>query len=125
MGILKFYQGMAGQTGIVTGASSGLGVTFAEVLAERAVVNLTRALAVEWAKHGIYVKALAPSFFPSEMTEEVLKDRAIHDHIVSRTPPRTRWHPDDLKAALAFLTSPGFNYVTGQTLYLDGGWTAE
>lgn len=86
MGILKFYQGMAGQTGIVTGASSGLGVTFAEVLAERAVVNLTRVLAVEWAKHGICVSALVPSFFPSEMTEEGLKDRAIHDHIVSRTP---------------------------------------
>ncbi|MCX8182608.1 MAG: glucose 1-dehydrogenase [Candidatus Methanomethyliaceae archaeon] len=89
-----------------------------------AVINLTRALAVEWAPYNINVNAIAPGFFPSEMTQPVFQDEKITNYILSRTPLRRIGDPIDLKAALVYLASPASNYVTGQTIFVDGGWTA-
>jgi len=89
-----------------------------------AVINLTRALAIEWASYKINVNAIAPGFFPSEMTETVFRDEKTLKYILSRTPLGRTGEPLDLKAALTYLTSPASNYVTGQTLFVDGGWTA-
>jgi gluconate 5-dehydrogenase len=90
-----------------------------------AVINLTRALAVEWTPYKINVNAIAPGFFPSEMTETVFRDEKALNHILSRTPLGRTGEPLDLKAALTYLASPASNYVTGQTIFVDGGWTAE
>jgi len=89
-----------------------------------AVINLTRALAIEWASYKINVNAIAPGFFPSEMTEAVFRDDKSLKHILSRTPLGRTGEPLDLKAALMYLASPASNYVTGQTIFVDGGWTA-
>lgn len=89
-----------------------------------AVINLTRALAIEWAPYRIGVNSIAPGFFPSEMTESVFKDEKAMQHILSRTPLGRTGEPLDLKAALTYLSSPASNYVTGQTIFVDGGWTA-
>ena len=89
-----------------------------------AVINLTRALAIEWAPYKINVNAIAPGFFPSEMTETVFRDEKTLKYILSRTPLGRTGEPLDLKAALTYLASPASNYVTGQTLFIDGGWTA-
>jgi NAD(P)-dependent dehydrogenase (short-subunit alcohol dehydrogenase family) len=89
-----------------------------------AVINLTRALAIEWAPYKINVNAIAPGFFPSEMTAPIFRDEKAMKHILSRTPLGRTGEPLDLKAALIYLASPASNYVTGQTIFADGGWTA-
>lgn len=89
-----------------------------------AVINLTRALAIEWAPYKINVNAIAPGFFLSEMTESVFRDEKATAYILSRTPLGRTGEPLDLKAALTYLASPASNYVTGQTIFVDGGWTA-
>jgi len=89
-----------------------------------AVINLTRAFAIEWAPYKINVNAIAPGFFPSEMTAPIFQDEKAMKHILSRTPLGRTGELLDLKAALIYLASPASNYVTGQTIFADGGWTA-
>ena len=90
-----------------------------------AIVNLTRALAVEYAANGIRVNAIAPGFFPSEMTEEALRDKEMTSYIDSRTPLGRPGAPDELKGAAVYLASEASSYVTGHTLPVDGGWMAK
>jgi len=89
-----------------------------------AVINLTRAFAIEWAPYKINVNAIAPGFFPSEMTAPIFQDEEASKHILSRTPLGRTGKPSDLKAALIYLASPASDYLTGQTIFVDGGWTA-
>jgi NAD(P)-dependent dehydrogenase (short-subunit alcohol dehydrogenase family) len=89
-----------------------------------AVINLTRALAVEWAPHKINVNAIAPGFFSSEMTTSLFQDEKALKYILSRTALGRTGEPLDLKAALIYLASPASDYLTGQTIFVDGGWTA-
>jgi gluconate 5-dehydrogenase len=86
------------------------------------VIALTRDLACKWARHGIRVNALAPGWFPSDMSSGVLGDRG--DAIVSRIPLGRLGGEDDLKGAVAFLASRASDFVTGQTLIVDGGESA-
>ncbi len=89
-----------------------------------AVINMTRDLAVEWAPFKINVNAIAPGFFPSEMTEAIFREPRYLEYIVKQTPLGRTGHPDDLKGAVVYLSSSASDYVTGQTLFVDGGWTA-
>jgi NAD(P)-dependent dehydrogenase (short-subunit alcohol dehydrogenase family) len=90
-----------------------------------AVVNLTRELAVRWAPHGIRVNALAPGWFPSEMTAETLSSEAGLQFVNERTPLGRPGGLDELDGALLFLASEASSYVTGHTLVVDGGWIAR
>jgi gluconate 5-dehydrogenase len=86
------------------------------------LVNLTRALAGEWAKYGIRVNALAPGFFPSKMSAGVLQ--VIENQIIAMTPLGRLGGEDDLMGPAIFLASDAASYVTGQILSVDGGMTA-
>ena len=90
-----------------------------------AVVNLTRELAVRWAPRGVRVNALAPGWFPSEMTAETLSSEEGRQFVTERTPLGRPGRPNELDGALLFLASDASSYVTGHTLVVDGGWTAR
>ncbi len=89
-----------------------------------AVINMTRDLAVEWAPFKIRVNAIAPGFFPSEMTEAIFQDPGYLEYVIKQTPMGRPGNPDDLKGVVVFLASSASDYVTGQTIFVDGGWTA-
>ena len=89
-----------------------------------AVINLTRNLAVSWADRGVRVNALAPGWFPSEMTTPYLEAPVYGDHIVRHEPTGRVGDPDELVGPLLFLASDASSRMTGQTLVIDGGHSA-
>lgn len=90
-----------------------------------AIVNLTRELAVRWAERRIRVNAIAPGYFPSEMTADELDSEEGLRFIAERTPLGRPGRIDELDGAMLFLASSASSYVTGHTLVVDGGWTAR
>jgi len=86
------------------------------------VLSLTRDLAVKWARHGIRVNALAPGWFPSEMSRSLLDRQA--PGLLAEIPLGRFGGEDDLKGAVAFLASAASSFVTGQVVVVDGGQTA-
>lgn len=87
------------------------------------VIGLTKQLALEWAPHRINVNAIAPGFFPSEMTAPFIEDLDALSYTLSRIPLHRIGLPNDLKGVVVFLASDASNYITGQVIVVDGGWT--
>jgi NAD(P)-dependent dehydrogenase (short-subunit alcohol dehydrogenase family) len=135
-GVFLFAQG-AGRAMIADGRGgkivniasvAGLGGAPPEVMnaipynaSKGGVIAFTRDLACKWARHGINVNAIAPGWFPSEMSRYVLDQ---NPELVDRIPLRRFGGTDDLKGAVLFLASPASDYVTGHTLVVDGGQSA-
>lgn len=106
-----------GQLGIDAGYS-------AYVAAKGAMDALTRQHATEWAKHGIRVNAISPTFVRTEQSASMLEDADFYDRLVARIPLRRIADTDDLVGAILFFCSDASSFVTGQILTLDGGLTA-
>jgi NAD(P)-dependent dehydrogenase (short-subunit alcohol dehydrogenase family) len=87
------------------------------------VVNLTRELAAQWARRGVRVNALAPGWFPTEMTADMFGDERSLSWMRSRTPLGRGGELDELVGPLLFLASDASTFVTGHVLTVDGGWT--
>src|SRR5262245_17056802 len=87
------------------------------------VVNLTRELAAQWARRGVRVNALAPGWFPTEMTAEMFEEERSQAWMRSRTPLGRGGELDELAGPLLFLASDASSFVTGHVLTVDGGWT--
>ncbi len=87
------------------------------------VVNLTRELAAQWARRGVRVNALAPGWFPTEMTADMFGDERSLGWMRSRTPLGRGGLLDELVGPLLFLASDASSFVTGHVLTVDGGWT--
>ena len=90
-----------------------------------AIVNMTRALAVEWAPHAIRVNAVAPTYVRTELIGPILKDPELVARIKAMTPLRKLAEPADIAAAIAFLAGPAATMITGHTLAVDGGFLAQ
>ena len=88
-----------------------------------AVISLTRTLAVEWARHNIQVNAIAPGWFVTDMNEAAFADPAIHGRLTRDIPARRTGRPEEIGPLAVYLASPGSEFMTGQTIFLDGGQT--
>lgn len=88
------------------------------------VMQLTRAQAEAWSRHGINVNAIAPGFFETALTEPVFSDPARAVAMAERTFVGRNGVLEDLAGTAIFLASPASNYVTGQTIFVDGGFSA-
>lgn len=88
-----------------------------------AIVNLARELAAQWGHAGVRVNALAPGYFPTELTGHLTNPELV-ERIRQRTLLGRGGEPHELDGALLFLASDASSYVTGHTLVVDGGWTA-
>jgi NAD(P)-dependent dehydrogenase (short-subunit alcohol dehydrogenase family) len=93
--------------------------------AKGGVMQLTRAMAEAWSPHGITCNAIAPGFFPTPLTEPVFADPDLAAANAARTAIGRNGRLEDLYGAAVFLCSDASAYITGQTLFVDGGFTAK
>jgi NAD(P)-dependent dehydrogenase (short-subunit alcohol dehydrogenase family) len=94
-------------------------------MTKAAISHLTKCLAVEWGKHNITVNAVAPTFIRTPGTEEALADPKFRAEVIDHIAALHRiGEPADVTGAVIFLASPAASLITGQTLLIDGGWTA-
>jgi len=118
-----------GQGGKIINVASQIGLVaypsrVAYCSAKAGVINMTRALALEWAPYHINVNAIAPTFVRTPFVEELLKDPAVREDVLRRIPLGRLAEPEDVVGAVVYLAGPASDLVTGHTLVVDGGWTA-
>lgn len=106
---------VAGQVALRTG------VVYAATKA--AMIQMTKVLALEWGKYGINVNSIGPWYFKTPLTEKILANPDYLAEIIARTPLRRVGELEELVGPAVFFASDAANYVTGQTLFVDGGMT--
>ena len=91
--------------------------------AKGGVDQMTKVMALEWAKLGVRVNAIAPTYFETEMVKQIRNDKERFDFINTRT-PMGRWGKlSEIEGIVIFLATPASDFITGQSIAIDGGWT--
>jgi NAD(P)-dependent dehydrogenase (short-subunit alcohol dehydrogenase family) len=93
--------------------------------AKGGIAIMTKSFATEWAPFGVTVNAIGPAYTQTELTKNILADTQVYADLVRRIPTGRLGLPEDLVGAAVFLCSESARFVTGQTLYVDGGFTAD
>jgi NAD(P)-dependent dehydrogenase (short-subunit alcohol dehydrogenase family) len=93
-------------------------------ISKAGMAQLTRGLALEWGEHGVRVNALAPGFILTDLTQKLWSDPDMQAWGVANTPQRRLGQPADMVGTALFLAAPASAFMTGQVLYVDGGFTA-
>ena len=88
------------------------------------VIALTRTLAVEWARHNVQVNAIAPGWFVTDMNEAAFANPHVNERLTRDIPMRRTGRLEEIGPLAVYLASPGSAFMTGQTLFLDGGHSA-
>ncbi len=102
------------------------GITVPSYAASKgAVAQTTKALANEWAQHGICVNAIAPGYMVTDNTQALRENPQRNQAITARIPANRWGNPEDMKGAVVFLASSASDYVNGHLLTVDGGWMAR
>jgi gluconate 5-dehydrogenase len=91
--------------------------------AKGGLITLCKQLSAEWAPHAINVNVVAPTFIRTEQVAKMLADPTFHANLIARIPLGRIGEPADVMSAVMFLVAPASNFITGQTVYLDGGVT--
>ncbi len=89
-----------------------------------AMGHMTRGLAMEWGEHGVRVNAIAPGFILTDLTKKLWSDETMHQWGIANTPQRRLGQPADMAGTAIFLASNASAFLTGQIIYVDGGFTA-
>lgn len=118
------------QQGKIINISSALGVfgaggSAAYCASKGGVIQLTRALAIEWAKYHVTVNAIAPYSMETEMTKTMLEDEKVKNAIISKIPLKRIGRPSDLSGTVVFLAAKASDYITGQVIFVDGGFSVQ
>jgi NAD(P)-dependent dehydrogenase (short-subunit alcohol dehydrogenase family) len=93
--------------------------------AKGGVIQMTRTLALEWAKYNIQINAVCPGYVRTPMNDSIIDNKEIVDSIVRRIPMRRFGTPEEIAGICVFLASDASSYVTGQAICVDGGMVAE
>jgi len=89
------------------------------------ILQLTKVLAIEWARHNIQVNAIGPAYLETELTKGMRESKVISEDLLRKTPMGRFGKPEEVVGAALYLASDASSYVTGQTLFVDGGWLAH
>jgi NAD(P)-dependent dehydrogenase (short-subunit alcohol dehydrogenase family) len=106
---------VAGQVALRTGVAYGS--------SKAGLIHMTKVLALEWAKFGVNLNAIAPWYFRTPLTEKLLSDEAFMQEVLEHTPMGRIGDVQDLVGPAVFLASDAASYITGQTISVDGGMT--
>jgi len=125
-----FAAARAGRPGAIVNVCSlaseiGIPTAVPYTASKSGLAGMTRALAVEWAPLGIRVNGLGPGYFRTDMTDGFFESDSWQQAMLAKIPQRRFGELDDLVGATLFLASPASAYVTGQIIYVDGGYLAS
>jgi NAD(P)-dependent dehydrogenase (short-subunit alcohol dehydrogenase family) len=109
---------------ISVGAVVGFPRQIAYSATKGGILQVTKVLAIEWTRHNIQVNAIGPAYLETELTKGMRESKIISEDLLRKTPMGRFGKPEEIVGAALYLASDASSYVTGQTLFVDGGWLA-